>query len=66
VTRRERPGESVFTVADESLVQEVLSHLVQGRVSIHAVTPLRASLEELFMAAAEGSAIQATSGRRSA
>ena len=66
VTRRERPGESVFTVADESLVQPVLSHLVQGRISVRAVTPLRASLEELFMAAAEGSAIQATSRRRSA
>jgi ABC-2 type transport system ATP-binding protein len=66
VTRTERPGESVFTVAHESLLQEVLAHLVQGRATVVSVTPLRASLEELFMAAAETSAIRATHERRSA
>jgi hypothetical protein len=39
---------------------------VQCRATITAVTPLRASLEELFMAAAEKSAIHAAHDRRSA
>lgn len=66
VTRTQRPGESVFTVSDEALVQEVLAHLVQSRARIGAVTPLRRSLEQLFMAAAEGSAFHAGRDRRSA
>ena len=66
VTRAERAGESVFTVAQESLLQEALAHLVQARATIVSVTPLRVSLEELFMAAAESSAIRATTTRRSA
>lgn len=66
VTRLERSGESVFAVADESLLQDVLAHLVQQRAVVHAVTPLRSTLEDLFMAAAEDSAIRATGSRRSA
>jgi ABC-2 type transport system ATP-binding protein len=66
VARTERMGESVFTVAGSELLQQVLAHLVQRRATVTAVTPLRASLEELFMAAAESSAIRATPGRRSA
>ncbi|MCC6347966.1 MAG: ABC transporter ATP-binding protein [Candidatus Eisenbacteria bacterium] len=66
VSRVERPGESVFTVGDGALLQAVIAHLVQSRAAIRAVTPLRASLEELFMAAAEGSALRAGDGRRSA
>jgi ABC-2 type transport system ATP-binding protein len=66
VTRRERAGASVFTVAGESLLQPVLAHLVQQRATITSVTPLRSTLEELFMAAAERSAIRGTPERRSA
>jgi len=66
VSRSERSGESVFTVTDETLLQPVIAHLVQARATIGAVTPLRSSLEELFMAAAEGSAIRASGERRSA
>ena len=36
------------------------------RIEIRSVTPVRATLEELFLAAAEGAAIQAESPRRSA
>lgn len=66
VTRSERSGESVFAVADGTLLQPAIAHLVQCRATISAVTPLRSTLEELFMAAAEGSAIQAGRDRRSA
>jgi len=66
VTRSERTGESVFTVNGESLLQDVLAHLVQARATIVSVTPIRGSLEQLFMAAAESSAIRAGGNRRSA
>ncbi len=66
VTRAERTGESVFTVTDEGLLQPVLAHLVRCGAVVGAVTPQRVSLEELFMAAAEGSAIRAERERRSA
>ena len=66
VTRTERPGEAVFTVRGDALLQDVLAHLVQARATIVSVTPIRSSLEELFMAAAESSAIRATTDRRSA
>jgi ABC-2 type transport system ATP-binding protein len=61
-----RPGESVFTLTDDSRLQEVLSFLLHHRVSVRAVTPQRATLEELFMAAAGESAFQAPGQRRSA
>jgi ABC-2 type transport system ATP-binding protein len=64
--RYERPGESIFTLRDESRLQEVLAYFVQARVVIRAVTPQRSTLEELFMAAAAGSAFQAVNERRSA
>lgn len=66
VTRSDRVGESVFHVAGEALLQDVLAQLVQARATIVSVTPIRSSLEELFMAAAESSAIRATTDRRSA
>jgi len=66
VTRAQRTGESVFSVTDEALLQPVLAHLVRSGAVVGAVTPQRGSLEELFMAAAEGSAIRAERERRSA
>ncbi len=66
VARVERSGESVFTVSDPSLLQDVLARLVQSGAVIGAVTPVRGSLEELFMAAAEESAFRASGRRRSA
>ena len=61
-----RPGESVFTLTDESRLQEVLAFLVQHGLRVRAVTPQRGTLEELFMAAAGESAFQAPGQRRSA
>lgn len=66
VTRTERLGESIFTVAGDEALQQVLAHLVQTGATIRAVNPLRATLEQLFMAAAETSAIRGQSERRSA
>ena len=37
--------------------------LIAQRATIHSVTPMRSSLEDLFMAAAEGSAFQAPARR---
>ncbi len=59
-------GDTVLTLHDASLQQELLAWLIERRILVHSVTPLRTSLEELFMAAAEGAAITATSARRSA
>jgi len=66
VTRSARPGENIFTLNDETRLQEVLAHLVQHRVEVRAVTPQRGTLEELFMAAAGAAAIQAPAQRRTA
>jgi ABC-2 type transport system ATP-binding protein len=66
LTRSERTGETLFTLADPSRLQAVLAWLVQERVEVKAVTPQRQSLEQLFMAAAESSAMHAASERRSA
>ena len=64
--RRTSAGDTVLTLHDASRQQEVLACLVQQRVTIQSVTPMRSSLEELFMAAAEGSAFHADLERRSA
>ncbi len=64
--RTQRPEGAVFTLTDESRLQEVLAHFVQQRIEVRAVTPQRNTLEELFMAAAEGSAYTAPKERRSA
>ncbi|MFI5371754.1 MAG: ABC transporter ATP-binding protein [Candidatus Eisenbacteria bacterium] len=52
--RIERVQETVFRLSDDSRQQETLAWLVSQRVEIMAVTPQRASLEQLFMAAAAG------------
>ncbi|MBI5169517.1 MAG: ABC transporter ATP-binding protein [Candidatus Eisenbacteria bacterium] len=66
LTRTQRAEETLFTLGDASLQQEVLAWLVSQRVEVRAVTPQRNTLEELFMAAAESSAIHASRERRSA
>ncbi len=66
LTRTQRTGETVFTLGDATLHGEVLAWLVSQRADVRAVTPQRRTLEELFMAAAESSAIQAARERRSA
>lgn len=64
--RRTSAGDTVLTLHDASRQQELLAFLVQRHVTIQSVTPMRSSLEELFMAAAEGSAFHADLERRSA
>ena len=66
LTRTQRAEETLFTLTDASQQQAVLAWLVSQRVDVRAVTPQRNTLEELFMAAAESSAIHAASERRSA
>ncbi len=66
LTRETRLDETVFTLADETRLQDVLAWLVQQRVEVRAVAPQRGTLEQLFMAAAESSAIRAERERRSA
>ena len=52
-------GDTVMTLHDASLVQELLGWLVSQRIEVRSITPVRSTLEELFMAAAEGAAFQA-------
>jgi ABC-2 type transport system ATP-binding protein len=66
VTREQRGGSAVFTLHDRDRLQTLLAWLVEHRVTIEAVTPMRASLEELFMATAEHAAIHGRNQRRSA
>ena len=66
VERQARVHETVFTLRDDTRLQAVLAHLMQAGATVRAVTPLRSSLEELFMAAAESAAIQGRKEERSA
>lgn len=66
LTREQRVGETIFSLNDATRVQALLAFFVQHRVEVRAVTPQRATLEHLFMAAAEQAAIHATPKRRSA
>jgi len=54
--RSERPGETLFTLSDASLLEPVLAWMVESRLSVRAVIPQRGALEEVFLAAAEASA----------
>lgn len=54
VTRTERADETVFRLDDETRLSEVLGGLLRAGVGVRAVTPQRPTLEELFLAAAEG------------
>ena len=53
VTRRESGEATEFVVHDPALLDQVLEVLVRHRASVQSVTPERASLESLFLAAAE-------------
>jgi predicted ABC-type transport system involved in lysophospholipase L1 biosynthesis ATPase subunit len=64
--RATRGGDTIVTLLDPTRQQELLAWLVQRQVEVRSVTPLRTSLEDLFMAAAEGAAIRAQGERRSA
>jgi ABC-2 type transport system ATP-binding protein len=52
--RRQRPHETVLSLNHEARLPEVLQWLLQAGVNVRAVTPQRATLEELFLATAEG------------
>jgi ABC-2 type transport system ATP-binding protein len=54
VARTERADETVFRLDDEARLPEVLGALLRAGVAVRAVTPQRPTLEELFLAAAEG------------
>jgi ABC-2 type transport system ATP-binding protein len=55
-----------FGLREPERLQELLAWLAAERIAVHGVTPVRPSLEQLFMAAAERSAFQAQSERRPA
>jgi ABC-2 type transport system ATP-binding protein len=66
IERRERGEESEFILSDGGPLNEVLEWLLRSGATVRAVTPQRASLEELFMAATRGGEIAAVPERRSA
>ena len=53
LARHEHADGTAFMLADPSLVDEVVQWLMRHGVRLRAVTPQRASLEELFLAAAQ-------------
>lgn len=53
--RRDRAGETEFTLRAPARTHEVLAWLLQSRLELRAMTPHRGSLEELFLAAAGAS-----------
>jgi ABC-2 type transport system ATP-binding protein len=52
LTRFEHPEGTAFMLADETRVNDVVQWLARSGARLRAVTPHRATLEELFMAAA--------------
>jgi ABC-2 type transport system ATP-binding protein len=63
IERHDLPDGVEFTLQDSARLDEVLARLLAAGVQVRAVTPQRATLEELFMATAEGDA-EAGDGRR--
>jgi ABC-2 type transport system ATP-binding protein len=57
---QQRPHETIFVLDDERFLHGVLGWLMQAGAEIRAVTPQRATLEQLFMATA---AARSDSGR---
>ncbi|MBI5710329.1 MAG: ABC transporter ATP-binding protein [Candidatus Eisenbacteria bacterium] len=53
LARDDRAGEMVLRLEEEHRLQDLLAWLVRAGVRVHAVTPQRPGLEELFLAAAE-------------
>jgi ABC-2 type transport system ATP-binding protein len=66
MARRPSGGDTVFTLHEQDLLQPMLAWLVQARMEVRSVTPMRSSLEDLFMATAESAALQAPAERRTA
>jgi len=66
LARLTRPHETVFVLEEEQRLHEVLGWLLSTGADIRAVTPQRVTLEELFMATAEGATPKAEPERRSA
>jgi ABC-2 type transport system ATP-binding protein len=68
VARCQRPDETVLTAADPAAAQEVLAWAVRSGCRVIAVSPQRSSLEDLFIATAEGAGLRAgdRGSRRSA
>jgi ABC-2 type transport system ATP-binding protein len=52
VERRDRPYETVFLLDDDTRLNETLAWLLRSGADVRAVTPQRATLEDLFLAAA--------------
>ena len=65
VRRSDSGGATELVVSEPERLQDLLAWLVAERVPVLGVTPRRASLEEMFMAAAERSAFHAEGARRS-
>jgi ABC-2 type transport system ATP-binding protein len=67
LTRVDRPTETAFQLDDDARLNEVLAWLLRCGAEIRAVTPQRASLEQLFLATArEATGESMTAERRSA
>jgi len=66
VERSDTGGFTGLRLREPERLQELLAWLLSERIAVHAVTPVRPSLEQLFMAAAEKSAFHAQGVRRPA
>jgi len=66
VERSDTGGSTALRLREPERLQELLGWLLSEGIAVHGVTPVRPSLEQLFMAAAERSAFQAQSERRPA
>jgi ABC-2 type transport system ATP-binding protein len=66
VERSDAGGSTGLRLREPERLQELLGWLLAERIAVHGVTPMRPSLEQLFMAAAEHSAFHAQGVRRPA
>ena len=66
VERSDTGGFTGLRLREPERLQELLAWLLSERIAVQAVTPVRPSLEQLFMAAAEKSAFHAQGVRRPA
>jgi len=66
VERADAGGSTGLRLREPERLQELLAWLLAERIAVRGVTPIRPSLEQLFMAAAEKSAFHAQDVRRPA
>ena len=66
LTRHDRPNETALLLEDDTRLNEALAWLLRSGAEIRAVTPQRATLEELFLATAGGASGETVGDRRSA